>query len=91
MLSDIRIERSHIKSLQLLDKKKLKGAIRTFGVGGLFGYYGKFANSTLGSMTWYATRMDKAILIETIANKKIIVTPDEPEKLVADYKGRSLF
>lgn len=87
MLNDVKIERSEIHSLQLLDRKKLKWTIRTFGVGGLFGYYGKFANSALGKMTWYATRMDKAILIETNKNKKIIVTPDDPEKLIADYES----
>lgn len=88
MSGDVKIERSQINSLQLLEKKKLQGTIRTFGVGGLFGYYGKFASTKLGRMTWYATRMDKAILIETIANRKIIVTPDEPEKFIADYERR---
>lgn len=88
MSGDVKIERSQIKSLQLLDKEKLKGTIRTFGVGGLFGYYGKFVNSTLGSMTWFATRMDKTILIVTNTNKKIIITPDEREKLIADYESR---
>lgn len=88
MSGDVKIERSQINSLQLLAREKLKGTIRTFGVGGLFGYYGKFTNSTIGRMTWYATRMDKAILIETIANKKIIITPDEPEKMIADYESR---
>jgi hypothetical protein len=68
-----------------LDKEKIGWAIRTFGVGGLFGYYGKFANTKLGSMTWYATRKDRAILVRTIDNKKIILTPDEPEKFVADF------
>ncbi len=68
----------------MLDKEKIGWAIRTFGVGSLFGYYGKFANTKLGSMTWYATRKDKTVLVRTIDNKKIILTPDEPEKFVAD-------
>ncbi|MDP1813640.1 MAG: PH domain-containing protein [Leadbetterella sp.] len=83
LLIDVNIDRNHIKSVELLDKEQLTWVIRTFGVGGLFGYYGKFANSKLGSMTWYATRRDKTVLIETIDNKKIILTPDEPEKFVA--------
>ena len=58
-----------------------------FGVGGLFGYYGNFVNSTLGSMTWYATRRDKAVLITTLENKKIIVTPDSPEEFVASFNS----
>jgi hypothetical protein len=83
LLIDVNIDRNQIKSVELLDKEQLAWVIRTFGVGGLFGYYGKFANSKLGSMTWYATRRDKTVLIETLDNKKIILTPDEPEKFVA--------
>jgi hypothetical protein len=83
LLIDVNIDRNQIKNVELLDKEQLAWVIRTFGVGGLFGYYGKFANSKLGSMTWYATRRDKTVLIETLDNKKIILTPDEPEKFVA--------
>lgn len=80
---DVNIDRSQIKNVELLDKEKLGWVFRTFGVGGLFGYYGKFANTKFGSMTWYATRRDKTVLVETINNKKIILTPDEPEKFIA--------
>ena len=83
LLIDVNIDRNQIKSVALLDKEKLGWVFRTFGVGGLFGYYGKFANTKLGSMTWYATRRDKTVLIETLDKKKIILTPDEPEKFVA--------
>ncbi|MCP9746842.1 PH domain-containing protein [Lacihabitans sp. CS3-21] len=83
LLIDVNIDRNQIKSVELLDKEKLAWVIRTFGVGGLFGYYGKFANTKLGSMTWYATRRNKTVLIVTLDNKKIILTPDEPEKFVA--------
>ena len=83
LLIDVNIDRNQIKSVELLDKEDLAWVIRTFGVGGLFGYYGKFANTKLGSMTWYATRRNKTVLIVTLDNKKIILTPDEPEKFVA--------
>ena len=82
---DVIIDRTQIKTVELLDKEKISWAIRTFGVGGLFGYYGKFANAKLGSMTWYATRKDKTVLVSTLNNKKIILTPDEPEKFVANF------
>ena len=83
LLIDVQIDRHQIKNVELLDKEQLEWVFRTFGVGGLFGYYGKFANTKLGCMTWYATRRNKTVLIETIENKKIILTPDEPEKFVA--------
>lgn len=83
--SSVKIDKDLIKSVELLDKKDLRWSFRTFGVGGLFGYYGKFANTTLGSMTWYATRRDRSVLVKTVQDKRIILTPDEPEKFVANF------
>ncbi len=83
-LTDIKIDLNDIKNVELLDKERLKWTIRTFGVGGLFGYWGRFANSKIGVMTWYATRRDKAVLITTFNNKKIVLTPDEPELFVSN-------
>ncbi|MFZ5976511.1 MAG: hypothetical protein GTN67_12560 [Hydrotalea flava] len=56
LLSDVKIDRNQIKSVEYLDKEKIGWAVRTFGVGGLFGYFGKFANTKIGSMTWYAKK-----------------------------------
>jgi hypothetical protein len=82
-LSDIKINLIDIKSIELLDKESLKGTIRTFGVGGLFGYWGKFSNNKIGVMTWYATKRENAVLITTFSNKKVLLTPDNPELFVS--------
>jgi hypothetical protein len=74
-----------LSSLELLDEQDIRSSVRTLGVGGLFGYFGKFANIKLGSMTWYATRTDRTVLVRTVDNRKIILTPDEPERLVSDF------
>ncbi len=87
-IADVKIDRKQVKSVELLDEGKLRWSVRVFGVGGLFGYYGKFAKRKLGSMTWYATRRNKAVLVLTMDNKKIILTPDEPEKFVRDYAAK---
>ena len=88
-LSDIKIIRAEIEKVEQLDNEKLSWAFRVFGVGGLFGYWGKFSNTKLGSMTWYATRRNNAVLVTTIYNKKIILTPNEPEKFVIEFNGQS--
>ena len=54
---------------------------------GLFGYYGNFSNFSIGRRTWYATRRDKPVLVKTINNKKIIVTPNEPERFVSELSS----
>ena len=89
-MSDIKINRTEIKSVEQLEKTKLSWAFRVFGVGGLFGYWGKFSNTKLGSMNWYATRRNNAVLVTTIYNKKIILTPNEPEKFVIEFNGQTI-
>lgn len=78
LIKSVKIKRNDIISVEIIDKQRTAGTIRTFGVGGLFGYYGKFWNKNLGSMQWYATQRINYILITTSKNKKIILTPDEP-------------
>jgi len=82
LLTNIHIQRADIENIAAIDQTVMNGAIRTFGVGGLFGYYGGFANTSIGRMTWYATRKDKAVLLRTVNDKKIILTPDEPQRFI---------
>ncbi len=71
-----------ITSVEPAGRDRLKNAIRTFGVGGLFGYYGKFLNRAIGNMTWYATRRDQGVLLTTRDNQKILLTPDDPDRFI---------
>ncbi|MFI2742576.1 PH domain-containing protein [Zhouia sp. PK063] len=84
-LKNYTISIDKITLVTLISKEDLKHTIRTFGNGGLFGYYGKFSNNTLGDMLWFATNRNNAVLITTFS-KKIVITPNKPEKFVSDYK-----
>jgi hypothetical protein len=75
-------KKSDITSAALIDRKMLRFALRTFGIGGVFGHYGEFYTGKLGSMTWYRTRLDNPVMIHT-KNKKIVLSPDEPQKFIA--------
>jgi hypothetical protein len=75
-----------IQSVTSVDRDSLKGSLRIFGVGGLFGYYGLFRNSTYGNMIWYATRRDQFVAIERSNGKTIVITPDDPESFVSAYQ-----
>jgi Bacterial PH domain len=86
MLGDIEIDRNNIQSVQEIDESQIKNSIRTFGVGGFFGNFGRFWNSKLGNMTWYVTRKNNFVLVETKDQKKIILTPDKPAEFVASFK-----
>jgi len=87
-ISDVRIERDRIKNIEQINKDQLRYAMRVFGVGGVFGYFGKFRTSKMGMMTWYATRRDRFVLVETFEGKKIILTPDEPEKMIIELNKK---
>lgn len=84
--NDVKIDFNTIKHIEYLDKEKMSWVVRTFGVGGMFGYFGQFYNAKIGSMTWYATRRNKTVLIITNNQKKIVLTPDEPEEFVMRLK-----
>jgi hypothetical protein len=87
IFKDVKILRSDILKVELVPAEKLKWSIRTFGVGGLFGYFGKFYNRNIGSMTWYATQRKNFVLIKT-SKKNIIITPDEAENFVESYNRK---
>jgi hypothetical protein len=85
LFKTVRIPFAEIRSIKLLpEAKKMRWTtIRTFGSGGFFGYFGKFWNSGLGSMTWYLRNFENVMLIETLAGTKILISPDNPEMLSA--------
>lgn len=78
-IKDFSIDIQSIKSTTIADKDSMKWTIRTFGNGGLFGYFGKFYNAAFGKMTWYATRRNNYLVLSTSENGKIVLTPDNLE------------
>lgn len=66
-----------------LEKKDIRMSIRTFGIGGVFSYTGTFWNGKLGSMTWYVTKMDNAVLLMDSRGNKTVVSPDMPAQFIA--------
>ncbi len=66
-----------ISSADELPREELAGMIRTFGVGGLFGYYGAFWAPRVGHVRMHATRTKGLVLIVTTSGKKIIISPDD--------------
>ncbi len=84
LIKKVILDKSEVLNVELLTNEDLKWTIRTFGVGGLFGYFGKFRNSKIGNMTWYATRRNHAILINLKDGQKIVITPDNPESLIVE-------
>jgi len=58
------------------------GSIRIFGIGGLFGYIGRFHNSVVGDYKAYMTQPNLALVVGLGAST-IVVTPDDPAEMKA--------
>lgn len=59
----------------------MKKSLRTFGIGGLFGWIGRFSNSQLGSYRAYATNRNKCVVIR-LEEITLVVTPEAPSEFV---------
>ena len=60
--------------IQRVDKRILKGAIRTFASGGLFGYQGYFYSNKLGHFKMIAVNLKQLYLLENkTTGEKIII------------------
>ena len=77
--NSIVLSREHIKSIERLPQSAMRGAIRTGGVGGFFGYFGNYYTKSLGSFKLFATNFRNLYHIKTWDGKSIVVSCDEPE------------
>ncbi|MCJ0742884.1 PH domain-containing protein [Pedobacter montanisoli] len=90
IIGKINLKFDDLDQVRAVEEGEMNGLIRTFGVGGLFGYFGKYYANKIGNMTLYATQRKNRILIITKQHKKIVITPDDRsmlEKLEQGVKG----
>ena len=64
--------------------EKLGLNIRTFGVGGLFGYFGRFNGGDL----WYVTNTHKKMKIILKSGKIYMISPENPDDFVNEIQQR---
>lgn len=79
----VTIPYNDIQQARSITKKELGFGIRTFGVGGFFGYFGKYMYKEMGHATLYVTDMSKLVLIQT-ARKNILVSPDPKDEFLKE-------
>lgn len=63
----------------------LCGAIRLFGSGGMFGYYGLFRTRRLGRSYWYVTDRSKAVVVA--GTKTAVFSPDDVDGFLAAVRA----
>ncbi len=86
LIGSARIPLQEIRELRAGTADDFQGAIRLFGNGGLFGYYGLFQTTRLGKSTWYVTDRSRTVVIVTGA-KTVVVSPDDVEGFLAAVRS----
>lgn len=69
------------------DPDAIRGSIRLCGSGGLFGFFGWFRNGRLGVYRAYGTDSKRCVVMK-LTNRTIVVTPDDPNRFVAEVDLR---
>ena len=72
-----------IVSLERIEASVLRGCIRTFGVGGFLGSWGRFRCKQLGAFRAYMTNTKSLVLIRTVSQGLFVISPDSPDAFVA--------
>lgn len=65
-----------------VNPQAMVGSIRTFGIGGLFGYIGYFRNTILGKYLAFVTDSKKCLVLG-FGEKRVVISPDAPEEMRA--------
>ena len=82
----VTIHADEVLSIDRLPKNALRGAVRTWGVGGFFGYFGHYYTGLIGPFKLFATSFDNLYLIRLANDKKIVISCAEPELLDDTFK-----
>lgn len=69
------------------DPEAIQGSFRLCGSGGLFGFFGWFRNRQLGVYRAYGTDPKRCVVMK-LTNRTIVVTPDDPDRFVAEVDSR---
>ena len=82
----VRIPFSLIRSIRQGSSSCSFRSVRPFGIGGIYGYFGRFYSQELGRHHVYATDLQKTVVIE--ADKTYVISPDDPQQFVQAVKTR---
>ena len=85
-IGDVRIPLEGVREARVITKDDLRGCIRLWGNGGLFGYYGLFRTHALGVCSWYVTNRSQAIVVKTAA-KTVVFSPDDKEGFLSAVRN----
>ncbi len=87
-LLPVSVPLEQIRAVDRLADGALAWAFRVWGNGGMFGWYGRFWNRSLGPFRLYATRRTNLVRIDT-DRELFVLSPDDPDAFVAAVLQRA--
>lgn len=81
-IGNARIPLHDVKQARRATAGDLRGCLRLFGSGGMFGYYGLFRTTQLGKCWWYATNRQNMVVVIT-ADQTVLVSPEDIDGFLA--------
>lgn len=81
LIGNVRVPLEGIREARPATADDFSGCIRLWGSGGMFGYYGWFRTSRLGTCKWYVTDRSKAVVVRT-ETQTILFSPDEGDRFL---------
>ncbi|MCY3713860.1 MAG: PH domain-containing protein [Gemmatimonadetes bacterium] len=82
-----KLDLKELESVEV-DPEAMDKSLRTFGVGGLFCFCGRFRNKKLGAYRAYATDPKRSVVMK-FRDRTVVVSPDRPDDFVASVKERT--
>lgn len=82
LAGDVQVLLENVREVRRINADDLRGRIRLWGSGGLFGYYGLFRTTSLGRNTWYVTHRKNAVVVAAEA-KTTLYSPDDVDGFLA--------
>ena len=82
-LGKVIIPLDSVRGIRAATPDDFAGAIRLWGNGGVFGYYGLFQTTKLGKCSFYVTNRDKTVVVATTDRTFVLSPADVPGFLAA--------
>jgi hypothetical protein len=86
LLGNIHVSLEGAREARKATGDDLGGCFRLWGSGGMFGYYGLFQTSRLGTCSWYVTARERTVVVVT-GSKTVLFSPDDVEGFLAAIRA----
>ena len=82
LVGNARVPLNDLRDVRRATADDLRGCLRLFGSGGMFGYFGLFRTSKLGRCWWYATNRQNMVVVIT-GDQTVLVSPAEVDAFLS--------